>query len=172
MTSKYLLVFFVALIGFAAVDAQEAEIYPTHWWAGMKWNKVQLLLRGSANLSDQKIQIRYPGISITKVHKLENGKYLAIDISISPAAKPGTVSVELEREGRKSTVPWLLKPRRKGNGSHYAQGVHSSDFIYFLMPDRFSNGDPSNDRIEGLRDQSLNRDSTFHRNRWQSYLRF
>jgi glycosidase len=31
------------------------------------------------------------------------------------------------------------------------------------MPDRFSNGDPSNDRIEDLRDQSLNRDSVYHR---------
>ena len=26
------------------------------------------------------------------------------------------------------------------------------------MPDRFSNGDPSNDRIPGMRDQSLSRD--------------
>lgn len=31
------------------------------------------------------------------------------------------------------------------------------------MPDRFSNGDPSNDRIAGLKDQSLNRDSIFLR---------
>jgi len=31
------------------------------------------------------------------------------------------------------------------------------------MPDRFSNGDESNDRIPGMRDQSLNRDSIFLR---------
>ena len=31
------------------------------------------------------------------------------------------------------------------------------------MPDRFSNGDPSNDQIAGLKDQSLNRDSIFLR---------
>ncbi len=31
------------------------------------------------------------------------------------------------------------------------------------MPDRFSDGDPGNDRIAGLRDQSLNRDSIFLR---------
>ena len=31
------------------------------------------------------------------------------------------------------------------------------------MPDRFSNGDPSNDRIEGMRDQTLNRDTVFNR---------
>src|ERR1700722_8558189 len=53
--------------------------------------------------------------------------------------------------------------RREGNGTVYAQGVTSADFIYFLMPDRFSNGDPSNDRVPGLRDQSLNRDSIYLR---------
>ncbi|MEJ7680949.1 MAG: alpha-amylase family glycosyl hydrolase [Segetibacter sp.] len=31
------------------------------------------------------------------------------------------------------------------------------------MPDRFSNGDESNDRIAGMKDQSLNRDSIFLR---------
>jgi glycosidase len=31
------------------------------------------------------------------------------------------------------------------------------------MPDRFSNGDASNDQIAGLKDQSLNRDSIFLR---------
>jgi len=31
------------------------------------------------------------------------------------------------------------------------------------MPDRFSNGDPANDKVRGLRDQSLNRDSIFLR---------
>jgi glycosidase len=56
-----------------------------------------------------------------------------------------------------------LDTRRKGNGTAYAQGVQSSDFIYFLMPDRFSNGDPSNDHVAGMKDQSLNRDSIFLR---------
>jgi glycosidase len=31
------------------------------------------------------------------------------------------------------------------------------------MPDRFSNGDPANDRVAGMRDQSLNRDSIYLR---------
>jgi len=31
------------------------------------------------------------------------------------------------------------------------------------MPDRFSNGDETNDKIPGMRDQSLNRDSIFLR---------
>jgi glycosidase len=56
-----------------------------------------------------------------------------------------------------------LKKRRSGNGTRFAQGVNAADFVYLLMPDRFSNGDPTNDQIASMRDQSLNRDSIFLR---------
>ena len=39
----------------------------------------------------------------------------------------------------------------------YAQGVTSKDFIYLVMPDRFSNGDASNDRFMDMRDTFLDR---------------
>ena len=140
--------------------SQYAEIYPTNWWAGMKWNKVQLLIRGAQTLENDRIKINYPGISVSASHRFDNKKYLAIDLVLAPAVKPGTVKIDF---GNDHSVDWVIKPRRHGNGTAYAQGVCSSDFIYFLMPDRFSNGDTSNDRIAGMRDQSLNRDSIFLR---------
>ncbi|MCH5687587.1 hypothetical protein LWM68_26970 [Niabella sp. W65] len=39
----------------------------------------------------------------------------------------------------------------------------SEDLMYLIMPDRFSNGDESNDRVKGMRDQSLRRDTVFNR---------
>jgi glycosidase len=129
----------------------------------MKWNKVQLLVHGEESLVNDKVRISYPGVTIAKISKLENERYLAIDILVAPNTKPGTVKINFENSGRRNSVDWQLLPRRQGRGKSFAQGVTSSDFIYFLMPDRFSNGDPSNDRIPGLLDQSLNRDSIFHR---------
>ena len=64
-------------------------------------------------------------------------------------------------DDKKVSINYELKARRAGNGTAFAQGVTSSDFVYLLMPDRFSNGDATNDRIAGMRDQSLNRDSIF-----------
>ena len=61
------------------------------------------------------------------------------------------------------TINYEFKKRRAGNGTQFAQGVNASDFVYLLMPDRFSNGDPTNDRIAGMSDQSLNSDSIFLR---------
>jgi glycosidase len=151
------------IFSFHFLNAQQIELYPTNWWTGMKWNKVQLLVRGENNLASDNVRINYPGVTVSKIHRLENEKYLAVDLNISASAKPGTIKIEIGNGDRKSIVPWPLKARRKGNGTAFAQGVRSEDFIYFLMPDRFSNGDPSNDKIPGLLDQSLNRDSIFHR---------
>lgn len=144
--------------------SQYAELYPTNWYTGMKWNKVQVLVRGThEGFNKEKVRIQYPGVTLTGVHPFENGKYLALDLMVAPAAKPGNVRIEFIAGDQTHGVAWPLKARREGKGKTFAQGVTSADFIYFLMPDRFSNGDPSNDRIAGLRDQSLNRDSIFHR---------
>lgn len=158
-------VLFLLLILFSSftITAQQPELYPVNWWTGMKWNKVQILVRNEGSLAGHTVRINYPGISVVKVHTLENEKYLAVDVVISSSAKPGTVKINLENGAEKITASWPLKARRKGNGTAFAQGIRSSDFIYFLMPDRFSNGDPSNDKMPGMLDQSLNRDSIFHR---------
>lgn len=145
-------------------QAQYAEIYPSNWWVGMQYHQLQLLVKGSYDAFNREIvRIQYPGVTITGTHQVENGKYLLVDINISATAKPGTVDIAFTGNGKAHVVAWPLLPRRKGNGTLYARGVTAADFIYLLMPDRFSNGDTSNDRIPGMRDQSLNRDSIFLR---------
>ncbi len=144
--------------------AQYAEVYPTNWWVGMKWNKVQLLIKGEyKDFNKEQIKINYPGVKIEKVNKLDNGMYMSIDVSIASTTKPGKVAIEFFSDGKGHSVLWELKARRTGKGRSFAQGVTQEDLVYLAMPDRFSNGDKSNDRIAGLRDQSLNRDSVYHR---------
>jgi len=156
----------VALLVSAAAIAQSVEVYPTHWWVGMKLNNIQLMLH-QKNISLQEIKMKeYPGVSWQGSAKLDNPNYLFINIAIDETAKPGNIefySVDAKSKKSKTVLSYSLKERRKGNGTAYAQGVRSSDFIYFLMPDRFSNGDTSNDHIAGMKDQSLNRDSIFLR---------
>src|SRR6218665_458052 len=140
-----------------SLRAQTIEAYPAHWWAGMKRNKVQVLLRNAAPFASSSVKTFYAGVRIEKAQALENPHYLAIDLVIAKDAKPG----EAEFVIGKTKLKWKLKARRTDKG--YAQGVNSSDLLYLLMPDRFSNGDPDNDRAPGMRDQSLNRDSVYYR---------
>src|SRR4030095_14091885 len=95
---------------------------------------------------------------------VENVNYVFLDLSIGPDAKPGKLEFKCSTsEGPNYIINFEIKPRRKGNGTAFAQGVTSKDLVYLLMPDRFSNGDLTNDRIAGMRDQTLNRDSIYHR---------
>src|SRR6476620_8213314 len=76
---------------------------------------------------------------------------------------PGNANIMVNVNGQKIPVAFPIAARRKGRGETFAQGVRSEDLIYLLMPDRFSNGDETNDRVAGLKDQSLNRDSIYAR---------
>ena len=162
---KKIIVVLVSLFGIQnLLNAQYAEIYPSNWWVGMKWNKVQLLIKGDYDAFNQeKIRINYPGVKIEKVNKLDNGKYMSVDVSIAASTKPGEVIIEFVADGKAHATRWPLKARRQGKNAQFAQGVTQEDVVYLLMPDRFSNGDASNDKVQGMRDQSLNRDSVYHR---------
>ncbi len=144
--------------------AQPTTLSPTNWWIGMKWNKVQILVyMPNHNLKNTAVSVNYPGVVLSKINRLDNEKYLALDVTISPTAKPGKVGFKFSDKKINETVNWELEDRRKGNGTAFAKGVRSEDLVYLLMPDRFSNGDYNNDKIAGLKDQSLNRDSMYHR---------
>ncbi len=155
---------FIAVLGCLKVYAQQTQIYPSNWWVGMKMNHVQLLIRSDNKmLSRQKIKISYPGVTLLKTHQFPNPKYTAIDIVISPTAKPGQVTITFANGTATSAIAWPLLAKRAGNGISYAQGITSADFVDLLLTDRFSNGDTANDRVKGMRDQSLNRDSMYLR---------
>ena len=155
-------VLILASVKFSA--SQPIEVYPPNWWVNMKLNGVQILLRSAdTNFGKLNFTTSYPGVSIVKKHTFENGKYIALDIIISSDAKPGVVVFESVNGKKRTRFNWSILQRRSGNGSQFAVGVSSSDFVYLLMPDRFSNGDAKNDRIVSMRDQTLNRDSLYHR---------
>ncbi len=158
-----LLVVMAALLNLFA-DAQYAKCYPSNWWIGMKWNKVQILVQGDYDgFNKEQVRIQYPGVKLLKSTPLENGKYLAIDLEISASAKAGNLVIEFVNAGKAHAVNWPLYNKRAGRGTVFAQGVTSSDLVYLIMPDRFSNGDKSNDKIAGLKDQSLDRSKIYDR---------
>ncbi len=149
----------LALLSAAFACAQQTECWPANWFTGMKWNKVQLMLHGNNIAAAQNIAVTYPGVKLKKINKVENSNYLFLDIEIAPAVKPGVAKIS----SSVFNIDFEIKAHRKGNGAAYAQGVTSKDFMYLIMPDRFSNGDVTNDKIPGYKDQSLNRDTVFNR---------
>ncbi len=149
------------LLGLAA-GAQRLNVYPSNWWVGMKHSTIQVMIRGGNVGEAKSVSVNYPGVTVADWHRVSNAHYLFVHLRIAPSARPGTVPIALGGvQPAAASLPLLA--RREGNGTAYAQGVGPSDLIYMLMPDRWSNGDASNDRVAGLRDQSLNRDSMYLR---------
>ncbi len=170
MMKKFYALTLSLVIFFSSFAGQSVEVYPTHWWVGMKWNKLQLMFHETDTnhvLAVDKLVIQSSSkdLKVLKINRVENKRYVFVDVLISPTAKPQTVTISIggiiTNEWNKITFE--LKPRRSGRGTSNAQGVRSQDLIYLIMPDRFSNGDYSNDRLPGYKDQSLDRDSMYHR---------
>lgn len=154
----------LAFLCSAAFAQNGYNTYPTHWWTGMQWNKVQVMVHGDAIANAAGgFTVNYPGVQLVKTHQVENNNYVFLDLVIAPSAKPGTVNIKVNRANSTFDIPFPLKARRPGNGTRFAQGVTNADLVYLIMPDRFSNGDPSNDRVPGMLDQTLNRDTVFNR---------
>lgn len=168
MKSKRLILIFLVLN--YKLFAQDVSVYPTHWWVGMKTNKVQLILH--SNNADKILAVdklvfnsSSKDVKIIKVSKPENKRYLFVDIEISPSAKPQKLKFSFGGiiKNEWQYLEYELKARSKENGKSRIQGVTQADFIYLLMPDRFANGDPSNDSFADMRDTAHNRNNPFDR---------
>ena len=157
----------LVLLLFVSVDSIGAGmygVYPTHWWTGMKNPKLQLMLHGENIGMFNSVRISYPGVTVNRIHKADSKNYLFVDLTISAVARPGTFKIVLSGGGRPSEdVKYELKQRSSTNGSSRVMGVTANDFIYLMMPDRFANGDLSNDIIENYRDRTCDRKDKFSR---------
>lgn len=161
---KKIFFFLFICISFTAFSIDFYGVYPSHWWVGMKTNKLQLLLRGENVGMFTKVTMNYPGITVNKITKTESKNYLIVDITISPTTKAGRFKIIMSGGGLPDEdVNYEFKARSKENGKSRVKGVSSEDFIYLLMPDRFSNGDPSNDIVNDYRDKEVLRDDKYAR---------
>ncbi|MFN8343839.1 MAG: glycoside hydrolase family 13 protein [Spirosomataceae bacterium] len=133
------------------------RIHPTNWWVGMKNPNLQLLVYGK-NISSAKVALTYPGVRLKKTQKVENPNYLLVDLEISKAAKPGTLRLVFSNGNLKNTQNFTL-----GVKKHQPAVINTSDFIYLLMPDRFANGDESNDKFEDMLDTQADKNNPFLR---------
>jgi len=156
------------VIAFSHLQAQ--KVYPSNWWVGMKDPKLQLMIyeEGIANripmykLSAAGMKLA-DGVTLKQIHRVENPNYVFLDLVIDKLAKPGKRVFRFGNGDRQVQIGYELMARNKGNGKTRVQGISSADFVYLMMPDRFSNGNPANDIVKGYRDETSDRSNKFSR---------
>ena len=142
------LILFLSEMNFLA-NAQVDRVEPPNWWAGMKNQNLQVMLHGE-NISGSEVFIKYSGVKVKAITSPENPNYLFIDLEISPTALPGAFNIVLRKGEKDLTINYELKQREKNSAER--PGFSNSDVIYLIVPDRFSNGDPSNDSVSGMKE--------------------
>ncbi|RIV45410.1 glycoside hydrolase family 13 protein [Flagellimonas pelagia] len=129
------------LMTFAFGIGQVQRVEPPYWWTGMKNSELQLLVHGN-QISELQPEFS-PNITIKKIENTENPNYLFITVD-TKSVQPGTIKIKFKKGRRTiSSVDYQFLERREGSADR--KGFDSSDVIYLLMPDRFANGDTSND---------------------------
>ena len=118
---------------------------PPHWYKNMGQEKLQLLLYGdSVHLAKLKV-IGGPRLHSEAVGI--NPGYRIIYVSIKPGQ--GDFTIETFLNGRKCKFFYSIKEKPLPGA-----GMGAADRMYLLMPDRFANGNESNDNAEGMHEKA------------------
>ncbi|MBM6735458.1 glycoside hydrolase family 13 protein [Mediterranea massiliensis] len=130
------------------------KIDPPFWYTGMQNPELQLMVYGEG-IGDARVAVDYPGVSVSSIVKLESNNYLLVYLNLDKDVKPGKMQLTFS-QGKKQTVQeYELKARAMKGCEH--KGFDASDALYLLMPDRFANGNPDNDQVEGMLDAKVDR---------------
>jgi glycosidase len=140
---KYLLISFLLIAAIHMVCGETPRVEPSFWWSGMAETELQLMVSGE-KIADYPPSVTSENISIKEVVTLQNRNYLLIYLDLTGAV-PETFDLVFTSGRKKISISYELKERNPQRMNIESFGP--SDVLYLIMPDRFANGNPSNDQI-------------------------
>lgn len=155
--------FIIAPLWVVSQDITIERIDPPFWWAGMKSTKLQLLVKAN-DVSDTEVKVDYEGLKLINTVKPDNKAFLILDFEIANTLKPGFAKLWFFKNKKQVLeVPFEFKGREKPKLALARKGFGPGDLIYMLIPDRFANGDKSNDVVQSMNEKAYHRDSLMSR---------
>ena len=128
-----------------ASESQISRVEPLSWWTGME-TPLQLMVRGE-NISEYTISLEGSrGVNISEIHPADSPNYLFVDVKINANAQPGTYYLVFTKGEESFKYAYQIEARQEGSAER--KSFTTADMIYLIMPDRFANGDPTNDNTD------------------------
>jgi len=143
-TYKKIVILVAAIMLVTSVRAQIERVEPMNWWTGMN-TSLQVMFYGEG-IGTASVKVLERGLKVTGIHMADSPNYLFVDVKVDPAAAPGNYTFEFTRGNKKFTYSYPIANRRAG--SRDRESFTSKDMVYLIMPDRFANGDPTNDSTD------------------------
>ena len=151
---KYLLKTLYLLVFLSISDSSFAQglekIEPPFWWSDMQNKNLQILVKGD-NIGSLKAKCNDASLYVTATHKCDSPNYLFIDLNLNNT-NPGYYTIDL-LDGDMKIYSFDYEIKKRIAESNNRQGINSSDAVYLITPDRFANGNPSNDQTKDLKEQ-------------------
>ena len=145
-----LLLFFTTIINSGNFEVNKIE--PPNWWSGMKWKEVQLMVYGK-NIKDAEVSVEGENVKLIKVHNAESSSYLFLDLAIEES---GTVNINFTKAGNSVNYKYEILERESPTESH--KGFSNNDVLYLIFPDRFADGDTTNNYLFNEKEEFSFRD--------------
>jgi len=108
-----------------------------------------MLLLSGHNLEATRVVCNLPSLLVERTQATAAGRYLFVWLKIGADAKSGTAVCRITTPTGTTSFELPVAARAMKLGKF--QGLSQEDVIYLLMPDRFANGDPTNDEPEEAR---------------------
>ena len=156
MSFKAIAAWLLFVICPAAMSAPIERVEPPFWWTGFVHTELQLLVHGD-RISSYVPSVGADGVTIAGVETGDSPNYLFVYLDIA-AASAGSFDLVFTRGDERLAYTYELRERTPDRAGTY----DSSDVIYLVTPDRFANGDPGNDSVDGY-DDRLDRDDDYGR---------
>ena len=118
-----------------------AKVEPPNWWVGLT-PEVMLLLSGH-DLEATLVACNLPTLRVSRTQATAGGNYLFVWLKIGADTKSGTAICRITAP--KGTTSFELPIAARAPTLGKFQGLSQDDVMYLIMPDRFANGDPTND---------------------------
>lgn len=147
--------------GSLSITAQIERVEPPNWWLDFENDEVQLMIYGE-NIGKAEVNLDATGIDLEAVHRAKSPNYLFLDLKLTEQAQPGSFPISFNLEnGDKLVHEYEIKERTRPESDFI--GFNNKDAIYLITPDRFANGDPTNDEDASLREKTIDREDDYDR---------
>jgi neopullulanase len=117
------------------------KVEPPNWWVGLTPD-LMVLVSGHA-LQATKVVCNLPDVVVGRTEATQGGDYLFVWLKFGPQLRSGTAVCRATTPS--GEVSFELPIAARQPTAQRFHGLSSDDVIYLIMPDRFANGDPTND---------------------------
>jgi glycosidase len=117
------------------------KVEPPNWWIGLTPDLMVLV--SGRGLVATKVSCNLPEVVVMRTEATHGGDYLFVWLRFGPRLRSGTLVCRAGTEHGEASFELPLS-NRLATAQRF-HGLSADDVLYLIMPDRFANGDPSND---------------------------